>query len=268
MSKGKSISLWIISLIVMMSIAIYQRMTGPTYPVKGCIKIENSDIHFKLPRSHGGDGGQEIEIEAADKTINGKMTYKRFKSHDEWTTIDLVRKGNILKTEIPHQPPAGKVIYDIVLNKDGADYKLSDELVIIRFKGYVPLYFLIPHVLFMFTAMWFSMRTGMEAIFKGENTLKLAKYTVFLLILGGMILGPVIQKYAFGEFWTGWPWGHDLTDNKTLAAFILWIVALWRIKKNPAHKWWAIIAAIGLLAVYLIPHSVLGSEIDYTKIEQ
>jgi hypothetical protein len=31
---------------------------------------------------------------------------------------------------------------------------------------------------------------------------------------------------------------------------------------------WPTLAIIGMLAVYLIPHSVLGSEIDHTKAEK
>ncbi len=41
-----------------------------------------------------------------------------------------------------------------------------------------------------------------------------------------MILGPIVQKYAFGELWTGIPFGWDLTDNKTLIAFLFWILAV------------------------------------------
>jgi len=80
-----------------------------------------------------------------------------------------------------------------------------------------------------------------------------------------MFLGPVVQKYAFDAYWTGWPFGHDLTDNKSLLAFIFWAVALgyqiWKREK----KGWAVVAAVILFLVYIIPHSVLGSEIDYTK---
>jgi hypothetical protein len=88
------------------------------------------------------------------------------------------------------------------------------------------------------------------------------------LILGGFWFGPVMQKYAFGAYWTGWPFGHDLTDNKMLAAIIAWGFALWRLRKNPnATK--AVLVAVGvLIVVFLIPHSVLGSEIDYTKLPE
>ncbi|MCK7537691.1 MAG: hypothetical protein MZV63_45435 [Marinilabiliales bacterium] len=53
----------------------------------------------------------------------------------------------------------------------------------------------------------------------------------------GMILGPVVQKYAFGDLWTGIPFGWDLTDNKTLIAVFAWILAVVmnRKKDRPAY---------------------------------
>ncbi len=51
-------------------------------------------------------------------------------------------------------------------------------------------------------------------------------WTLFLFIAGGMILGPLVQYFAFGELWTGIPFGWDLTDNKTLIALIFWILAV------------------------------------------
>ena len=81
-----------------------------------------------------------------------------------------------------------------------------------------------------------------------------------------MIFGPIVQKFAFNAFWTGWPWGHDLTDNKTIVAFIFWLIALIRLIKNKEKRGWALVASIVLLVIYLIPHSVLGSEIDYTQV--
>ena len=77
-----------------------------------------------------------------------------------------------------------------------------------------------------------------------------------------------MQKYSFGAYWTGWAFGGDLTDNKTIVAFIVWMIAAWQIAKDKAKRTWAIIASAVLLAVYLIPHSLLGSELDYRKMEK
>ena len=115
--------------------------------------------------------------------------------------------------------------------------------------------------------MVFSIRTGIEAFSRRHNTYIFTQYTVILFFLGGLILGPVVQKYAFDALWTGWPFGHDLTDNKTLVAFIFWAIALFKLIKDKKHRTWVLIATAALIAVYLIPHSVLGSEIDYTLIQ-
>jgi hypothetical protein len=116
----------------------------------------------------------------------------------------------------------------------------------------------------MFFAMMMSTRTGLEALFKGKRSYNFAWITVVSLFVGGLILGPVVQKYAFDAFWTGWPFGQDLTDNKTLAAWLFWALALWRLYKKPESRVWPVIAMVMLLAVYLIPHSMFGSELDYT----
>ena len=74
---------------------------------------------------------------------------------------------------------------------------------------------------------------GFEAMFKGRGIKWMTYTTVVLLFLGGIIMGPVIQKYAFGAFWTGWPFGHDLTDNKTLCGIYFLADCRMEIKEIP-----------------------------------
>jgi hypothetical protein len=117
----------------------------------------------------------------------------------------------------------------------------------------------------MFTAMMMSTRTGLEALARGKKSYPYTWITLVTLFVGGLILGPVVQKYAFDAYWTGWPFGQDLTDNKTLVAFIFWAIAVWRLKKNPANRTWPVFAMFILLAVYLIPHSMFGSSLDFSS---
>jgi hypothetical protein len=146
--------------------------------------------------------------------------------------------------------------------------KPSEETTVLRFKGIVPKKILIPHILLMFLAMLFSTRTGFAALARERQLFLYTVFTLVLLIPGGLVLGPYVQKYAFGAFWTGWPFGHDLTDNKTAIAFLGWLAALIALWRNREKRGWAIAAAIILLAVYLVPHSVLGSEIDHRTPQQ
>jgi hypothetical protein len=266
MSKNtNSALLWILAVVLTLSIAYYQKTTGPTWPVSGEITIENSTVGFKLLRSHGGEGGAPVSVEIKDKGVTGEVTYKRYKSYDEWTTVPMKRKGDKLVMELPHQPPAGKVEYKVVLKKGNKTWNLSDDPVVLRYKGAVPVFILVPHIFFMFISMLFGMRVLLELLTKGDRSEYLAKVVTISILIGGLILGPIVQKYAFGAYWTGWPFGHDMTDNKTLFMFIFWVIAWWKLKKNPLNRLWPAIAVIVMFAVYLVPHSTLGSEIDYTK---
>jgi len=262
----KSTLLWITALVVTLASAYYQRRTGPTHPICGELTIGTTVVEYCLPRSHGGDGDATIAIDVPDTEIAGEITYRRYKGRDEWTTMPMTRQGGRLTAILPHQPPAGKIEYMVSLTPPAAvPITLTAKTVVIRFKGDVPLYYLVPHIAFMFGAMLLSTRTGLEALARGRSMLPMAFWTLLLLTLGGLILGPIVQKFAFGKFWTGWPFGQDMTDNKTLVGFVGWLVAVLRLRKKQDAYLGAVVAAVLLLAVYLIPHSVFGSELDYTE---
>jgi len=263
--RKTSILLWAITIVFTIATIFYQRATGPTYPKKGAVEIDGTKIKYKLLTSYGGYDDCQIKIRAADAGVTGTIRYKRFKTDDEFTVTKLIRDQEELIGTLPLQPPAGKLAYIVELQKENETFLLSNEPVVIRFKGPVPLYILAPHVILMFFAMLLSLRTGLEALVRGPNTYKLALVTIIALFIGGLILGPVIQNLAFGDLWTGWPFGGDLTDNKTLVAFVFWVIAVIRLYKHPEHRTWVIIAAIVTIAIYMIPHSVLGSEFDYAS---
>jgi len=261
--------LWLIAFVLTIITAVYQRVTGPTYPVSGEVKINGQFINYKFDRSHGGEGDHLIEIKIQDESIYCELIWKRYNSDDDWTSVEMQRDGEQLSATLPHQPSAGKLIYHILLQNDDNVLTLPEHgEVIIRFKGDVPIYFLIPHILFIFGAMLLSTRTGLEYFNNGIKFKSLTIFTFILLIIGGFILGPIIQYYAFGAFWTGFPFGHDLTDNKVLIAFIGWLLALISLYKFKNPKHWIIFASILMFIIFMIPHSLLGSELDYTKTDQ
>lgn len=262
--KSKNTFFWILAIVITLAMVVYQRMTGPTQPVSGKVIIGGETIKYKLLRTYGGPDDAEISIDDPTGKLEGIFTYKRYKSYDSTTTVHMGHQGGKLIAIIPHQPPAGKVEYRIALFDGQNRLELTEKPVIIRFKGDVPFYILIPHILLMFLAMLYSTRTGIESLAKGSRTLKYSLLTSLFLIVGGLVLGPIVQKYAFGAYWTGWPWGHDLTDTKTAFAFIFWVIAVIRLIKNREKRGWALVAAIVTTLVYLIPHSAWGSEIDYT----
>lgn len=262
MSRKKSVLLWIFSMIFTVGIAYFQRITGPTYPVSGKATINNKEIKFKLPTTSDAEDGEVIKINVPYTYMKGEFIYKNFNSND--TVVEMKRDGNYLTAIVPKQPPAGIIKYNIKLIAGNDKVSLTDEFVKLRYKGKVPASVLILHIIIIFLAMLYSTRAGVEAMNKGIKTYKYAFVTLVTLFIGGLILGPIVQKYAFDAYWTGWPFGQDLTDNKTLVAFIFWAITFFKLSRNKNNFKWAIIAAIILLIVFLIPHSMLGSEIDYT----
>lgn len=265
----RSVLLWIIAFVLTLLTAVYQRMTGPTYPLHGSAKIGEYKIDYDLDRSHGGDKDHNVKIKVPDKNISGLLEYKRYKTNDEWHQITMTEENGYLTASLPHQPPAGKLLYRVTLSLNDEQVVIPEsKAVIIRFKGDVPAFIIIPHVILIFMAMLFSTRTGLEFFNKEPNYKKLAYRTFGLLILGGMIFGPIMQKYAFGAYWTGFPFGIDLTDNKTLIAVIGWIIALVALKKSTKPQRWILFAAILMFIVFMIPHSVLGSELDYNELDK
>ncbi len=262
--KNQRLLLWFLAVLLTVSGAYYTRRTGPTKPVRDTVTLNNEEISFRLIRSFPRPMDAPVRVAIEDESITGSYIFKRTPSHDSWTEKEMVRKDGYLIAYIPQQPPAGKVMYQITLVHGDEKVKLTENPVVIRFRGDVPAWAMIPHILLMFAAMLFSTRAGLAALFK-ERTYTVTLWTLILLIGGGLVFGPIVQKYAFGDWWTGWPFGTDLTDNKTAVAFLFWAWAMVKVYKNNYHRGWVLAASIVLLLVYMIPHSLMGSEIDFTQ---
>ena len=264
----KSLFFWILAVIVTVGAAMYQRRTGPTYPLDGKFLLNGKEIKYELDRSHPGETNHIVKIETNDETISGYVEWKRYKTSDEWMRVPMVYKSGTLSAELPQQPPAGKLEYRLTLQDANQTLTLPEKnAVVIRFRGEVPAAVLIIHVALMFIGLVVSTRSGLEFFSKETNLKKLIILTIGLFVAGGLIFGPIVQKYAFGAYWTGWPFGGDLTDNKTAAMVILWVIAGIALRKSKNPKRWALAAAVLTLVVYTIPHSVLGSELDYSKVD-
>jgi hypothetical protein len=260
--------LWTLAFIITITAAIYQRHTGPTYPKELNISLNNRPHKLKLTRSIALDEKSVVRLNITDTTIKAKLFFKRFNSNEEYQTSEFryrsEPKNEGFFAEVPQQPAAGKLQYYIEISDSrGSQTYLKDSPIVIRFKGGVPVYILLPHILLMFIAMLFSTLAGLMALLKFPLYKKYGILTLILFAIGGIVLGPIVQYYAFGNFWTGIPFGWDLTDNKTLIALIFWIIAVImnRKKERPLYT---VLAALILLLVFSIPHSLFGSQLNYS----
>lgn len=248
---------WILAIVITLVLSIYQRMTGPTHPKKVSIELNGESFKLKLPRS-GVQTDETVILKGIPADAKAQIHYRRYPTNDEYTTANFTWQDNEWQAALPVQPVGGKLQYYVTV--DGKDYP-EDEPLVIRFRNDVPACILVPHILFMFAAMLFAVYTFLLAITRKEY-MKWLRITVLTLFIGGFILGPMVQHEAFGPWWTGFPFGTDLTDNKTLIAFLLFMAAL-ATKKWKFNRWVVVMAVLTMIAVFTIPHSTNGSEYNY-----
>jgi hypothetical protein len=260
----QSVLFWILAVVITILTAYYQRVTGPTYPVSGKVSLNAKTISYTLDRSHAGPTNAPVKVKTDDASIQGEVSWKRYRTDDDWTSVPLKYEDGFLVAELPHQLPAGKLLYKLELRQGDQRVNVpGPDPIAIRFRGDVPMWIFIPHLVAMFAAMLLSTRAGLEYFSKEPQFKRMTYWTLGFLFVGGFIFGPLMQYYAFNAWWTGWPFGTDLTDNKTAVAFIAWVVAGIALSRAKHPKRWVLGAAIILIVVYLIPHSVLGSELNY-----
>lgn len=249
---------WLLAIVITLVLSIYQRMTGPTHPKRVTVELNGESYKIKLPRS-GVQHDEILTLKGVPSNTNAQLHYRRYPTSDDYTTVDFSWTEGECQAVLPVQPVAGKLQYYITV--EGKDY-LADEPLVIRFRNDVPVYILVPHILLMFAAMLFAVYTFLLVITRKKYG-KWLKITVGTLFVGGFILGPLVQHVAFGPWWAGFPYGTDLTDNKTLLSFLFFVAALATMKWK-YNKWVVGLAVLFMIVIFSIPHSTYGSEYDYT----
>jgi len=267
--------LWVLAVVLMLAAAVYQRRTGPTYPVRTTFAIGGTEHEVRLPRSESTTRDARVSIPDPGEGVRGTLRFRRFPTDEPFDAVPLHPEEGRLVADLPAQPPAGKVEYFVELEAGGRQVRIPEgasETVILRFKGDVPAAVLAPHVLIMFLSMLVGMRAALAAALGAPGVRRDAWMTLGGITVGGMILGPIVQKYAFGAYWTGVPFGYDLTDNKTLIMWVAWIAACAVLVRFGARRagpgrFAVVAAALVMTVVYLIPHSFRGSELDYDRLD-
>ncbi len=277
-ARRLKIAIWFLAVILMMASVVYQRLTGPTHPLRGSYTVDGQEHSFRLRRSGITTEKAEVRIPAPGAQWTAYIHWRRYPTSEDFTIeeMDCSTESGDCVAALPIQPAAGKIEYFLTIEGAGDTLHLpsagGEDTVILRYKDPVPAGVLIPHIFMMFFAVLFGIRTGLAAIFQPSGMRWSAWVTLIGMTVGGMVLGPIVQKYAFGAYWTGWPFGGDLTDNKVLIMWIVWVLACMVIGFKPLKREWVgrilvVLASILMMVVYLIPHSMRGSELNYEAVD-
>lgn len=265
--RRSTILVWCFAVLLTLASVVWQRRSGPTYPARGAVEVAGETVAFRLARSHVTGTPQPVELAAVPDGVAGEIEWRRYPTRDSWTVSPMARSGEGLAGELPSQPAAGKLEYRVRLRTaDGAAVELPDASIVTRFRGGVPAWVLVPHIFAMFFGMLFSNAAGIGAVSASGAAWRNGLVGLVLMSFGGLFLGPVVQKFAFDAYWTGFPFGTDLTDNKTAIAILAWVVALGMARRREPGRGWLIAAALVTLVVYAIPHSMFGSELRWEDV--
>jgi hypothetical protein len=257
----------------MLAAAVWQRLTGPTHPRRGTTEIAGHEVRWRLLRS-AVSGEPFMVALPAPPGVTGAVRYRRYPTGEPFRAATMQREGETLVALLPTQPPAGKLEYYATLaTPAGAVLVPEGQPIVMRFKGDVPVLVLIPHVVTMFLSMMIGIRAALAAALGRPESQRYAWVALVGIAIGGLVLGPIVQKHAFGAYWMGWPVGEDLTDNKTLGMWLAWLAAVvvFRLRKTPFDgiaRATTVAAALVMITVYLVPHSLRGSQLDYARLEK
>lgn len=268
-----SAALWIAAFVVTIVLVLFQRITGPSYPARGSFASTDGErFDYRLPRSNEGRPRLVVVIPSPDRSAEGFLEWRRYPTDEPFRVVRMSRTaGDRLEAVIPSQPAAGKVEYRVRFEEPGGTVVVpppEEQPVVARFRGKVPAAILIPHILAMFVSMFLATRSLFEVLHsRGAAGGLMVVFAMAFLIIGGLILGPIVQKEAFGAFWTGWPIGEDLTDTKTLIATLAWLpatimaIARRRLRLSVGLGW------LVMMGVFMVPHSMRGSQLDWSGVD-
>jgi hypothetical protein len=274
-----SVLLWVLSAVITIACFMYQDKTGPTYPLDGVINTNLGEVNYKVLRSETiGTDLKIMFLDPVPEGVEGYVQYRRYKSNDDWAIMpmsagkfEFSRRGNTevvngFGAELPFlEERAGKYEFYVHI-EDGSETPISvtgDRPIYARYKAEVPGLVLLLHILAIFISMTVAIRTTLEALFDGSYKWMI-NATIITLIVGAFILGPLVQWYAFGVWWSGIPFGYDWTDNKVLLELLFWLLAAYLNRGTLRNRKSVYLAGFMTLLVYFIPHSIFGSEYDYT----
>ena len=254
--------MWTIATVLTLVFAVWQRVSGPTYPIHGRGELPGHSFAYTLERTHAGAGDAVVRIfTGPDPGVTGTLEWREHEPVGPWIAVPMQNESGTptLRAVIPHHPAPSKVDYRVTLRGGASSVELPPSgPATLRFRNDVPAWVLVPHILVMMGALLLAVRVALECLRPSPELRILTLRTLVATFVGGFPLGMLVSGYAFGQPWGGFPIGNDATDNKTLIALLGWLVAAivaMRATESRRARPVVLAAALLMLAVYLIPHS-------------
>ncbi|MGD8895221.1 MAG: hypothetical protein PVJ73_04220 [Acidobacteriota bacterium] len=262
-SAPGSVLLWAAALAVTLTAAAWQWWTDPTPPREGEVVISGTTVRYSFLRS--GVVGEPLRVAiAAPADLSGTLRWRPHPGDEPFGGITMLHDGEELFGLLPPQPPGGQLEYSVVLAGPSGLTRIPEEgPVVMRYRGRVPRVLFLSHVVFIFLSMLIGVRAGLGALWTLPDTFFLSRVTLASITIGGMILGPIVQKFALDAFWASWPLGDEPIGTKTLVLWLAWVaavvaVAATRDKTDRFARTLVVAAAAVTVVVFFLPPALHG----------
>ena len=242
------------------------------------VKITHLTVYEQV-----GPGQPEIILQVKPATEIAASVLYRVPGVETFDTVGISEiSDGIWSARLPMGKKGDRLEYGIRITQmtllDGGSSSTATSDTgnyLIKYKGEVSVTVLALHILCMFAAFFFIVEAVLGAsamLFMGEEkefTVAQTRWVLLFTFIGGVPLGFVLNRQRFGPIWEAFPFGIDITDNKTQLIIIVWIIIAalsWksfmcrrtgRDAIGPgAFAAAVIIASVISLFLYLVPHSL------------
>lgn len=227
-----------------------------------------------------GPGEPSVELTVSPGTGDNPRIQFKSKYSDGIEELPMTRSGDgVWTAKLPDLGKGRRLSYAfLVTGPGGATIRLparSGQFFLIKYKGEYSIPVVVLHVIFLFGAFFFMIQSMMGAvrILKSKEgkapTVRMTRGVMLFTFVGGWPLGWILNYQRFGVMWEGFPFGYDITDNKTQLIFIFWMVTVLLVRGSffgrgeekdvAGARGFALAVLISFVvsvALYILPHSL------------
>jgi hypothetical protein len=229
------------------------------------------------------DAGRETPLQAditagpAGSEIKAFIFYRSKGRPFQVAEMRLLEPGRYFGS-IPPQVRGDKLEYYIEARTSSdivarVPAKQKAEGFVVSIEGRANRYLLGAHIAMIFAALFFYIFAGYLSYqaLQHRRSLLFIPRVAFLgtaaFFIASIPLGMAVAYQTYGQIWSGFPVGGDLTDNKSLAILIYWAIcavlyrgSLWR--KDPSHDFLPMVTlpyvhlagAVITVVLFALPH--------------
>jgi hypothetical protein len=270
----------IISIVVTMVLLVAARWLSKGKPVDYTVREAGMTLYHRTVAAQIGPGQPRIKVRVDPPLLLGMVVRWIQPPSKEIGGRGLLRvEDNKYEVFLPDLGKGARIKYWItVTNVEGTRIRIPKDpskFGILAFKGKASKPVLVAHIVFMFGAFFFMVMSlfGAAGILRAHEgkiaTVRSARWVLICSFVGFVPLGMLLNHETIGTLWEGFPFGRDITDNKTQVIFVLWLVSLLLVRGSfigggeekdrlgPAPFAWAIIVSFLVsLALFIVPHSI------------